>query len=239
MDKRARKILFDAYWGSGGWGGTAPSQADFDYAKAHALMFDPLTISEADLLAELALLVDAVDRRTLGRAFAASLTSRRCEWRSAMASHAHAGLFLGGQRSIWHFGGVKGEDVNVFNFERIKWGGVRHKWTIYNLFDLRRFRAETIADPAPEDVDVLRQLLTMIDESEAQETPGVLCKRLTGLFKSNEVERRTVLDILCCAGVMPGAADPERSDWNFAERWRGADGVDWDVADLYFGHLLS
>lgn len=47
MDQKARKILMQTYWQSGGWrsGGYTYTEEDFQYAKSKGLMFDRLTIS--------------------------------------------------------------------------------------------------------------------------------------------------------------------------------------------------
>jgi hypothetical protein len=43
-------------------------------------------------------------------------------------------------------------DLNVLNFERFKWGGVRRDQPVYATFDLERSRC--LDPPSPTDADV-------------------------------------------------------------------------------------
>ena len=88
MDAKAKRILFRTYW-SNGWlpdGQRQTSLADFEYAKQHGVMFDPVSWTHDGS-------VDAVQQfrevefgRAVAAGFVASLSSRRLEWRSAFAS---------------------------------------------------------------------------------------------------------------------------------------------------------
>ena len=55
MDQKARKILMQTYWQSGGWrsGGYTYTEEDFQYAKSKGLMFDRLTISHDECVQRL------------------------------------------------------------------------------------------------------------------------------------------------------------------------------------------
>ena len=46
-------------------------------------------------------------------------------------------------------------DINIMNFEKIKWGGVRLNNVEYILFDLELFRNIVITKPNDEDIKIL------------------------------------------------------------------------------------
>jgi len=52
MDKRAVKTLFDTFWSPAGWKNdrTQPSAEDFAHAKAHGVMFDPLSTTHDEAI---------------------------------------------------------------------------------------------------------------------------------------------------------------------------------------------
>ncbi|MNL16985.1 hypothetical protein D3C87_1380530 [compost metagenome] len=54
------------------------------------------------------------------------------------------------------------EDLNVLNFERIKWGGIRHGKLIYTLFDLQQLQIAEIPEPSMEDVEIFKNILSII-----------------------------------------------------------------------------
>jgi hypothetical protein len=128
--------------------------------------------------------------------------------------------------------------LNVLNFERIKWGGVRHGQIIYTLFDLQRLCEEEIPEPAAEDIRIFQDILKIIDESEPNEYPGSLRDRLSVALKSSKNERSALIEILACVGVLqPMSYDRKRAgknDWGFAEYWRGSDKYNQQVIDRYF-----
>ena len=92
MDIKAKKILFSSYW-KNGWindGDRYTSPEDFEYAKSKGLMFDPFTISHDECIKEIIKLKESILNDTIARAFLSSLTTRRVDWRSALASYAIA-----------------------------------------------------------------------------------------------------------------------------------------------------
>ncbi|WP_073130876.1 hypothetical protein [Chryseolinea serpens] len=130
MDKKAKDILFKTYWTSAGWisgGNWKTEKADLEYAKEKGLMFDPLTISKSELVTRLEEIVKSISFKKITDAFLCGLTNKRLDWRSGLASYANANRLLKEENSIdYHYGYGVNEDLNVLNFERIKWGGVRH-----------------------------------------------------------------------------------------------------------------
>lgn len=90
MDAKAKRILFRTHW-SNGWidrplRSTPPE--DFAYARAQGVMFDPVTWTHDGNVACVQQFRAPDVAQAAGAGFAASLSSRRVEWRSALASWA-------------------------------------------------------------------------------------------------------------------------------------------------------
>ncbi len=234
---------------------TAPE--DFAYARSKGLMFDPASLSHDDCLADVLALRDRIPAALPARAFLCSLSSRRLHWRSSLASHQiaqqlapHAyapimvGQSLGSDGSVTHVSHACGRcrdagdgviakasytdiDLNVLNFERIKWGGVRHGVLEYAWFDLRQLAAADIPDPTQDDIALFKQILEAAAGCDANDGPGALEQKLKSVIASSKAERQALIDILACAGVLrPLSFDRPvngRSDWRYAGAWRGAD----------------
>lgn len=275
MDKKARNILFKTYWNNG-WIDSQQRQTcsvDFEYAKSKGLMFEPLTISHDQCLDKIFEILPTISIDKVVRAFLSSLSSRRLDWRSGVASYFTAKQLvphkytrvLSGQ-SLGHGGeatherytcricrdlkyGIigdedyKNEDLNVLNFERIKWGGVRHGQLIYTLFDLQQFQIAEIPEPSAEDIEIFKKILESIKSSQPDDYPGALEKNLTTVFRSTKDERKVVIEILACIDILKPATynRPNRgkSDWTFAEYWRGEDKYNKEALDDYFGKYIT
>lgn len=255
-DPRALKILFDTYWSPRGWKSPAQvSPEDFEFARAAGVMFDTTERTHDALIAEA---IESRERHALDSvtsAFAASLSSHRLEWRSALGSYAllahlrpHPFFERPGSNSCAYCGldRLTRFDRSVLNFERFKWGGVRHLDVGYAAFDLGRFSAEPAPAASSEDADTLRRLLEALRSSPSAETATELIKRLTKLKlpRGANDERASMLDVLGLAGVLRVRGRPSflESFTPFAERelpahrfveraypvcwWRGTDGLD-------------
>jgi len=155
FDKKAKKILFDHYWKSGwkGEGSRVLDAADIEYAKSKGFWFDPVEMQHDVIVEELQARCRTLTPKRVGDAFLASLSSRRLDMRSALGSYGFASnlpvhKLLSSPRSRAPSGAeicpICGEfslpepeleDLNVLNFERHKWGGVRHGQVRYAWFD--------------------------------------------------------------------------------------------------------
>ena len=70
------------------------------------------------------------------------------------------------------------EDLNVLNFERIKWGGVRLNWLIYCLLDLECLVKEQEAlNVSEDDVAILQQMVAAIESCNDTDAARQLEKR--------------------------------------------------------------
>lgn len=247
------------------------SAAEFAHGKAHGLMFDPVTLTHDECLAGIQAALAQLTQPLLARAFVSSLGTRRLDWRSAIASWAlaqqipphpytpvvsgesydengvvtrtsHTCLVCRDSRY-----GVIGnahyvdENLNVLNFERLKWGGVRHGELLYTWFDLTQFLQWEVPEPTPADRQHLRDVLHTIATAEAKESPNQLAKRLAGALPSNQNERCTLLEILASLDVLQASrarGGGSFSDWTFAEHWRGEDGINQPQLQRWFGAYL-
>lgn len=247
MDKKAKDILFKTYWTSAGWTNDdyrKTDPADFDYAKSKGVMFDPFSINKSELVENLKELVNKISKEDISNAFLCSLTTKQFEFRSAIGSYANAMRIVNGESvNSWELQEkYVDEDLNVLNFERLKWGGVRHSQAHYNYFDLNLFSKLQIDKPSKEDLDIFSKILKAISDSEIGEYPSKLRDRLKDVYKSSKDERSNLLEILaCCKILQPASYDRPttgRNDWHFVEYWRGEDKYDSKAVYHYFQRLF-
>lgn len=266
MDKRAQKILFDTYWSASGWvqGERRVPTEDFEYAKAHGVMFDPLSQTHDETIAQLRTAVARLNPRQAADGFIASLSTRRLDWRSALGSYsvarwlpAHAAT--AGERQCRVCGlnaGRYEHDLNVLNFERLKWGGVRHSSPIYALMDMDLFVKNPPPAPSAEDLRIFRELMSIIRTAPVAVSSAALSNSFAGVLKSNKPERDQLIAILGLCGLLgtqehPGFAkrfvpysDRALPNHRFVDMaypacwWSGAVGLNEDLLQDMFGHAL-
>jgi hypothetical protein len=267
LDSRAVRILFDTYWSSAGWKKERRTDpGDLEYAIKAGVMFPPVTIGHDALVANISRLAAEVDPQTVAGAFVASLGTRRLDWRSALGSYSFARNLPQHAFEPWEKQcGVCGlyqdrkepEDLNVLNFERLKWGGVRHTDPLYAWLDLGQFVRLGVPAPTKEDEATFRMILAAIRAAPETATAPYLQKVLPKQFRSSKNERDVVTDILGLCGILstaehPGflqrytpARDRVLPPWRFVERaypacwWRGKSGVNEAAAKLVFSSTGS
>ncbi|NLS96822.1 MAG: hypothetical protein GXX96_32200 [Planctomycetaceae bacterium] len=267
-DRRALKVLFDTYWTSAGWRdersrSTPPD--DFEYAKQAGVMFDPIRVSHDDIVKRAIAAVRAVKRQAVADAFIVSLSSRRLDLRSALGSFAVFQHFArhpapaGGEpcpECGEYNGKPKEEDLNVLNFERLKWGGVRHDQPLYASMDMELFRQLPRVAPTAADVAVFKGVFKAIEGTPVKTSSAVLQKYLAKAFKSSKAERDVLVGILGYCGILATAAHPgflsgfvPWSERDLPERrfvdmaypacwWQRADGINSKALAYWFGHVL-
>jgi hypothetical protein len=220
-------------------------------------MFPLRVVSHDDVVESAIRNAGAVEISDAASAFLASLTRRRLDLRSALGS-----VFVGRGLPIHRFTPWPGsaacavcgaygpmpepEDLNVLNFERFKWGGVRRMEPLYAAFDLDVFRSLPPVEPTGDDLHVARQLFDRLRSvtADPKASVGSLADSLKGLLPSNDYERRVLIEILACCGIVQSRSFPRldvewtdtadrphppgsKNDWSFpAHAWRGVDGVD-------------
>jgi hypothetical protein len=275
MDKKARNILFKTYW-KNGWiddKDIKTDPADFEYAKSKGLMFDTITITHDQCVNEILDIAAAIPMEKVSKAFLSSLSNRRLDWRSGIASffiakqltkHKYSqavsghdydnngkvtytsytcGICRDLKYGLIGYENYIDQDLNVLNFERIKWGGVRHGDLLYTLFDLRMFHSEEITEPTASDINIFKKILEAIETSQENDYPGTLEKRLSEVITSSKNERKILMEIMACIEILkPGSYDrPSRGkhDWVYAEYWRGMDKYNQEAVKKYFGKYIG
>ncbi|MGB7750189.1 MAG: hypothetical protein WCF88_01445 [Candidatus Acidiferrales bacterium] len=268
LDKRALKILFASYWSNSRWKqefDTAP--ADLAYAKAAGLMFDPITISHQQAVEWAIRSRDSVSKEQVVNFFLASLTSRRLDLRSALGCFAVARNL---RAHVWNKSNSptrycpvcgmyehleKPEDLNVLNFERFKWGGVRHPNPIYIALDLQEVAKQPTPKPSSADARIMAAILNVARTIQEKSKLSDLVKQLAPILPSNVPERRALIGILGHCGIL---IDPSREsffesfphfsareytrwqkdDWPYPVRWwQGSFGVAEKAATYWFPAL--
>jgi len=138
------------------------------------------------------------------------------------------------------------EDLNILNFERIRWGGIRHGQLLYCTFDMREFLKvlPEIGEPMEEDIFLFKLILQAIDESLPKDTPRKLEKRIRSFEQwkklSNKDEIDVLMEILEQIGILKPAKIREvrDGDFGFVENWIGEDGYQKEVVKELFGKYL-
>lgn len=98
----------------------------------------------------------------------------------------------------------------MFNFERLKWGGVRHDLPAYAGFDLSQLALIDFGEPSGADYTKLRELLYVARSLPPGARLSHLTKAFAGVIPSNEPERRVLISILGYCGIL---IDPSKPDF--------------------------
>lgn len=266
MDRRSQKILFDTYWSAAGWHRVArqPTPEDLAYAKSKRMMFDPVTVSHDKAVGDLQKAVEKLTLDQVADAFLASLSTRRLDWRSALGSYSFGCKFpahsLSADERRCSVCGIyesnDERDLSILNFERHKWGGVRHSDPVYASVDLTLFLEQLPSRPTAYDVEIFQEIVTAIQAVPTAVTSATLHTHLPKSLKSNKAERDQVIAILGICGILatedhPGFVKEFREsnrralpDRRFVDMaypacwWTGSDGVNEVRLHEVFGHVL-
>lgn len=271
MDAKAKKILFNTFWKNGWIDKPFTKPEDFEYAKSKGLMFDPITIDHDECIRQILSCVEQITPQLVGKAFLMSLSSKRLDLRSGIASYYIAkqlslhnyspvvsghsykdgkivhtshtcGTCRDAKYGIVGYKSYNNDDLNVLNFERIKWGGVRHGDLLYTLLDLHLFLKEEIQNPLIDDIETFKKILQTIESSAVEDYPSTLEKRLKEILKSSKNERKILIEILACIGVLkPKSYDRPikgKSDWVYVQYWRGEDKYNQIAVNDFFGKYI-
>jgi hypothetical protein len=145
----------------------------------------------------------------------------------------------------------------VLNFERLKWGGVRHLSPDYALLDMDLFLAMPRPLPEPPDLALFKSLIEFLAAAPADATAATLHKAFPKELKANKAERDVIVGMLGFIGALataehPGFArkfirtnlrhSPPRRfvDMAYPACWWGKqDGVRMEALQEYFGHRIG
>ncbi len=265
-DAALLRLFFSRYWGAEGWRQerrpfTPEERVELSEA---GLLLPDRAVAHDEAVAAARDAVARIHRREVAAAFVASLGSRRLDLRSALGSYA-AGRNLPlhpyrGRHACEICGGScdppNVEDVSVLNFERWKWGGVRHGNPLYIELDLDLFSRSERPRPTAEDRGLLASLLDGLRALPPQARPRDAAAVLAPLIPSNDAERRGLIQVLGYAGILaprsrsgffreytdhwdrnpPGSTN----DWGYPiSWWRGTDGVDEKAVAFWFAEMLD
>jgi hypothetical protein len=272
VDPRAVNILYNTFFDEDdrlvGWVERRDvPNADYAFAKAAGLMFDPIRLDHDQLVAWVLEAREQVEPRAVSDAFIASLGSRRQDTRSALGSYAHV-LHLEphgfeedqGSDGCARCGvGRAGNavDRSARNFRRLKWAGnVEHGDLEYVGCDLHQFAQLGPVSPWADEVDIVRRVLEAIRSLPRTAQLSDLNRALVGLFRSTKPERQVVLEILGYAGVLKPEGWPSffdawvrpaeregpghfyKREWQFpASGWTGKDGIDGGAVRFWFPQI--
>ena len=282
---RGLKILLNAYWDSKGWKGGSITAEDFAIAKNEGYMFDyPKYEPHDDVLRQAKEIAGKIEKQDVANAFLFSLTTRRLEYRSALGSYYYiksipehtlqgACFYINNDSEHTHEDKThcyicdwyafhedpneyeQKHGLNVLNFERYKWGGVRHLFLDYAKFDLEEFIKLPKVVPTDEDIRLLRSILSISQKLPLKSKAGKYVKQICSekVIKSNTTEVGTLLEILgiCdvfnshkakgflyCFTADNGQRDPVEltNDTGFPLcHWHASDGINLSALNEVFG----
>lgn len=225
-------------------------------------MFDPITISHDKMVIRLQELHLEITKERVASAFLHSLSTKKTYLRSALSSWALTSrlpLHSYGERSVilpnysncgdCNFHGLMSEheyvneDLNVLNFERVKWGGVRLNNLLYCWLDLELFNKEEDFTPTIEDVAILHQMTKVIQDCGDYEGARSLEKHWKDVIPSSKYERDVIMEIWGYAGLLTQRDTPRMlrggyNDFNSVAGWQGNDGYSQEALEYYFGSFL-
>jgi hypothetical protein len=249
----ALKPLLHAFWSPQGWKRPPelPSGPAMQQAVDNGVLFEnPRSLNHDGWVQAARSAAAAVSLEEISEAFVASLSTGRLDLRSALGSyvvarHLPEHPFVIGNSNFCATCGLypdSTQDLNVLNFERHKWGGVRRDSVVYVAFDLEQFRRAPRLPADATSTTLGRQLLDALRSAPPNET-ATTAEKLIRTLKGNAAERHCVLDILGVCGVLESQdhrghrlafVPVEERDipaQHYVERtypaswWRGADGV--------------
>ncbi|WP_314588335.1 hypothetical protein [Paenibacillus terrigena] len=264
MDKNAKKILLNTFWASSGWKDSPDAFAgeNFNYAKSKGLMFDPITITHDEIVKRVHELHQVITKERVAAAFLHSLSTKKVYLRSALSSwaltsclplHTYGQRSSGGQitavagdcnfhrlMSDWEY---VNNDLNVLNFERVKWRGIRLNALLYCWLDLELFSKEESIESTAEDAAILSKMLEVIQDCADNESARMLEKRWKEVIPSSKGERDVMMEIWGYAGLLVPRETPRKHrgvghDFNAVAEWQGDDGYSQEALKFYFGAFL-
>ena len=273
INKIAQGILSKVYWDANGWKRPpeTPSADDFAIASTAGYMFENIVFGHDELIQKIRDLADQITVAEASDAFVASLSTRWLFLRPFLPSliiarslpqHTFEPTGRSAQPgatgpcavcNVW----CKPEisiDRNVLNFERHKWGGVRHLNLDFVWFCLDRLRIEGSAGPTNQDLELLRSVISVLGSAPTA-TSMTQAEPLLKLLKSSKYERYVILETLSIVGVLqnpdhpgfldrfPRTIDRQLPDRRFVDRgypaewWTGANGINGKAIAEVFPQL--
>lgn len=263
-DPRALKILL-RYYGSSRGGPSLKDKPltpdDFAYANSMGFPFGSVFLTHDQIMQRLLAVLARTTRRAVTNAFLFSLSSRRLDYRSAFGSFTVFQFFAEhpappARISCEYCGSYLempfAQSLSTLNYERHKWGGVRHNQPIYAILDLELFQALPPVTPTAQDIDIFKNMLAVIRAVPPKTTSTALQKHLTGILEGSKGERDNIVAMLGFCGVLanpkypsyskafvPASAREHYTEMDYpASYWRGMHGIDESELKRWFGYVL-
>jgi len=206
-------------------------------AVAAGVMFtEPRTLDHDAWIHAAQQAVAAVTAREVGQAFLASLTSRRMDLRSALASyaltqhlpdHTYTERPSGVTCAVCGIlrnrdGTVDPEDLNLFSQIRFGGGGLPGNIQ-YAAFDLEQFAQAPRLVPTSDDLSLGQQIIDYLRQLPPKTTAAQAARSLTIVLGTRD-QRGTLMESLGICGILhspghPGYADAFIPDWKADTDW--------------------
>lgn len=258
------------------------SEVEIAHAKAKGFLFDyPKYESHTAALGRLSSILAQIEAKDVANAFLFSLSTRKLEYRSALGSYYYAKAipehdFMNSHNEIlartathcylcgWNAWTSEPSEfnkrfgVNIYNFERYKYGGIRHAQLNYSLFDLEQFLGLPKVAPTDEDVRILADILSCVKLLDGSDKAGRLRDTIAKakIFKTNKDEISVLLGELGICGILAGhdappydicfaneyERDPVEYKNDFAyplNRWHARDGINSEKLKEVFGNYFT
>lgn len=229
-DKKALKILFNIYdfkiarYDSKTNTYTQPTldPADFEYAKNAGVMFSPIILSHDEIINWVIKDMKSVALVDVSNAFLASLSTRRLDWRAALAGYAW-GLRVRPHQIIkppagWYTpeseyfscalcccSNMETEyDLSHANYARFKHGGLRGTWQelVDPAFYLAQFAKDEKVIPTKEDYKIFSDIIGAISALPKNARARDIEKAIAKLFKSSVDEREVLIETLGYCSIL-------------------------------------
>lgn len=148
---------------------------------------------------------------------------------------------------IYSFKNYVDADLNILNFERIRWGGVRRGDLLYCMFDLEEFVKQLphLHQPTEADSLLLKLFFETVETCEPADTPRKLQQRISKNEHWKKVSNKDEIDVLIEIFSTLKILVPtkfhnnRRNDWGAVEDWRGEDGYNKSLVESIFGKYLK
>jgi len=254
IDTKLKKLLFSIYW-DGGWRDKSvlPNSEDYQLLVANKLAFPNEIIGHDDVVGRLNMALKKVDPKVVGRAFLASLSSRRPELRSALYCYGMLKPIDPHEYKGWSEGyrvcevcriPEKDEyDFTELTFMRYKFGMGDPLQTMPNVFVLERFEEEDVPDPSLDDLAKMKSLIQAALDLPDRDGANALKKSMKSILKSSDQEKYALIEALGYAGILKPADESEeayakvplRTNWQSPVcLWRGQDGINIQAIEKFF-----
>lgn len=179
-------------------------------------MFDPYVATHDEAISRLRVAAARWSLQMVADAFLSSLSTRRLDWRSALGSYSvaqhmpdHEQTQSEGQSKVRGlYAGEREQGINVLNFERFKWGGVRHSHPVYAMLDLELLAEDPAPSPTADDHRIFGDIIATVAAVLPAVTSAALHSHFAKVFKSNKSERDQLIASLGLAGVLTTADHP-------------------------------